>query len=72
MTELTQIELAKASTFRPAAANGWGRTWQRCGRHEYRKCLTHTTNPDHLVPRDPSATNVRSLAIAAPYDAGKR
>jgi hypothetical protein len=52
-------------------ANGWTWTWQRCGRHEYRKCLTHSTNPDHVVPGVPSPTNALPLRIAARYAVGK-
>ncbi len=43
MTELTQAELGKELGFWPATAKGWTWTWQRCGRYEYRKCLTHST-----------------------------
>src|SRR5271165_1615950 len=71
MTELTQAELAKELGFWPATAKGWTWSWQRCGRYEYRKRLTHTTNSDHLVPRGPSATDVSSLRIAARYGAGR-
>jgi hypothetical protein len=67
MTELTQAELAKELGFWPAAAKGWTWTWQRCGRYEYRKCLTHSINPDHLVPSVPSPTNLLPLRIAARY-----
>jgi len=45
MTESTQAALANELGFWPATAKGWTRTWQRCGRYDYRKCLTHTTNP---------------------------
>jgi hypothetical protein len=69
MTELTQAELAKELGFWPATAKGW--TWQRCGRYDYRQCLTHSTNPDHLVPSVPSPTNVSPLRIAARYAAGR-
>lgn len=54
----------------PAAAHGWTWAWQRCGRFEYRKCLTRLTNPDHLVPNAPQRTDVQSLRIAARYAAG--
>jgi hypothetical protein len=51
---------------------GWPRdgvhwTWQRCGRYEYQKVLTHTTNPDHLVPSTPSLTDTPTLEIAPRY-----
>jgi hypothetical protein len=37
-----------------------------------RKCSVHrTTNPDHLVSRAPSPTNVPPLRIAARYAAGR-
>jgi hypothetical protein len=71
MTEVTRAELAKELGIRPTAAKGWTWTWQRCGRYEYRKCLTHSTNPDHLVPRVPSPTNVPPLRIAARYAIGR-
>jgi hypothetical protein len=72
MTELTQAELAKELGFWPATAKGWTWTWQRCGRYEYRKCLTHLTNPDHLVASVPSPTNLPPLRIAARYAAGPK
>lgn len=72
MTELTQPELAKELGFWPATANGWTRTWQRCGHYEYLKCLTHSTNPDHLLPSVPSPTNVTPLRIADRYAAGRK
>lgn len=53
-----------------AASHGWAWAWQRCGRSEYRKCLTHLTNPDHLVPSAPKRTGVRSLRITARYAGG--
>jgi hypothetical protein len=56
MTALTQAEVAKE--LGSWHAKGWAWAWQRCGRYEYRKCLVHSTNPDHLVPQEPSATNV--------------
>jgi hypothetical protein len=71
MTELTPAALAKELGFWPATAKGWTWTWQRCGRYEYRKCLTHSTNPDRLVPSVPSPTNVGPLRIAARYGAGR-
>jgi hypothetical protein len=71
MTELTRAALAKELGFWPATAKGWTWTWQRCGRYEYRKCLTHSTNPDRLVPSVPSPTNVGPLRIAARYGAGR-
>ena len=72
MTELTRAELAKELGFWPATAKGWAWTWQRCGRYDYRKCLTHLTNPDHLVPSVPSPTNVPRLRIADRYAAGRK
>ena len=54
------------------ASKGWTGTWQRCGRYEYRKVLMHSTNPDHLVPRVASPTNVPPLQIADRYAAGRR
>jgi hypothetical protein len=71
MTELTQAELSKELGFWPATAKGWSWEWQRYGCYAYRKCLTHLTNPDHLVPRRPSPTNVPPLRIAARYAAGR-
>ena len=71
MTELTQDALAKELGFWPATAKGWTWIWQRCGRYQYRKCMTHSTNPDDLVPRQPSPTNVPPLRIGAQYAAGK-
>jgi hypothetical protein len=44
--------------------------WQRCGRYEYRKVLMHSTNPDHLVPRSPSPTDVAPLELAPRYRKG--
>jgi hypothetical protein len=64
MTELTHAELAKELGFGPATAKGWTWTWQRCGRCDYRQCLTHSTNPDHLVPSVPSPRNVPPLRIS--------
>ena len=72
MTEVTQDELAKELGFLPATAKGWRWTWQRCGRCEYRKCLTHLTNSDHLIPQGPSPTDVSFMRIAAQYAAGRR
>jgi hypothetical protein len=73
MTELTQAELVKELGFWPATAKGWMWTWQRCGRYAYRKCLSHLTNPDHLLASVPSPKNLRRpLRIAARYAAGPR
>jgi hypothetical protein len=72
MAELTQAALAKELGFWPATARGWSWTWQRSGRYEYRKCLTHSTNPDHLIPRVPSLTNVPPLRIADRYAVGRQ
>lgn len=69
MIGFTQAELAKESSFRPA--KGWTWTWQRSGRYNYRKCLVHLTNPDHLVPSAPSLTNVPPLRISRRYAAGR-
>ena len=71
MTELTRAELAKELGFWPPTAKGWTWTGQRCGRYTYRKCLAHTTNPDHLVPSAPSPTNVPPLRIADRYATGR-
>jgi hypothetical protein len=71
MTELTQAEQAKELGFWPARAKGWTWTWQRCGRYEYRQCLTHSTNPDHPVTSVPSPTNVLPLRIAERYAVGR-
>jgi len=68
---LTQAALARDLGFMPATANGWTWTWQRCGRYEYRKCLTHLTNPDHLVPSAPAPTDVQSMRISGRYVAGR-
>jgi hypothetical protein len=69
MTELTQAELAKELGLWPATAKGYAWAWQRCGRYAYRQCLTHTTNPDHLVPSVPCPTNVPPLLVVARYAA---
>jgi len=69
MTELTQAALTKDLDSWPA--KGWAWTWQRCGRYAYRKCLIHTTNLDHLVPKVPSPTNTPPLRIADRYAAGR-
>lgn len=61
MAELTQAELANELGFWPAAVRGWAWTWQRCSRYEYRKCLTHFTNPGHLVPRGPYPNDILTL-----------
>ena len=71
MTELTQAALAKELGVWPATVKGWTWEWQRCGRYDYRKCLTRSTNPDHLVPGVPSPTNVPLLQIATRYAAGR-
>jgi hypothetical protein len=42
VAELTEAELAQGVSFWPATAKGWTWTWQRCGRYEYRECLTHS------------------------------
>lgn len=42
------------------------------GRYDYRKCMTPSTNPDHLVPSMPSPTNVPPLQIADQYVAGRK
>ncbi len=39
----------------------------RRGRYKYSKCLTHSTNPDHLIPRGLFPTNVPPLRVAARY-----
>ena len=49
MTELTQGGPAKELRSSPSTAKGWTWTLQRCGRYAYRKCLTHSTNPDQLA-----------------------
>jgi hypothetical protein len=72
MTELTRAGLAKELGFLPATAKGWTWTWQRSGRYEYRKCLMHLTNSDHLVPGVPSPTSVTPLRIADRYAAGRK
>jgi len=72
MTELTQAQLAKEPGLWPTTAKGWAWTMQRRGRYEYRKCLTHSTNPDHFVPSVPSPTNVPALRIADRYVAGRK
>ena len=39
---------------------------------ERRDChVTRTTNPDHLIPRGPSPTNLPPLRIAARYSSGR-
>jgi hypothetical protein len=70
MPELTQTELDEELGFWPATAKGWAWGLHRCGRYEYRKCLTHMTNADHLIPRDPSPTDVLPLRIHGRYAAG--
>jgi hypothetical protein len=69
MNELSRAELAKE--LGSAAAKGRTWTWQRCGRYQYRKCLTHSTNPDHLDSSVPSPTDVPRLGVAARYIAGR-
>jgi hypothetical protein len=71
VTQISKAELSKELGFLPATAEGWTWTWQRCGRHDYQRCPTHSTNPDHLVPRMPSPTNVLPLQVAARYAAGR-
>jgi len=72
MTELALAEVAKELGFWPASAKGWMWTWQRCDRYDYRRCLTHSTNPDHLIPSVPSPTSVPPLRIADRYAAGRK
>jgi hypothetical protein len=67
MTQSAQAALSKELGFWPATAKGWTWTWQRCGRYEHRKCLTHSTYPGQLVPRGPSPTTVSPLRIAGRY-----
>jgi hypothetical protein len=43
----------------------------RCGRYGYREVEIHTTNPDHLVPRDPYPTNTTLVRVADRYAAGR-
>ncbi|SOX53834.1 hypothetical protein MAAFP003_2510 [Mycobacterium ahvazicum] len=50
---------------------GWTKGMMRCGRYDYREVAVHTTNPDHLVPRQPSPTSVPPLRISGPYAAGR-
>lgn len=71
MTELTQAALAKHLGLWPAKAKGWSWALQRSDRYTYRKVLTHTTNPDHLVPRGLSRTDMPPLRIADRYEAGR-
>ena len=52
------------------AGKGWTWTSQRCGRYEYRKVLTHSTNPDHLVPSAARGSG-GFLRVAARYAAGQ-
>lgn len=63
MTDQPHAALTKQLGPRPVIAGGWTWTWQRCGRYAYRKCLTHSTNPDHLVAKVPSPTRMPSLRI---------
>jgi hypothetical protein len=72
MNELTQAELAEGLGFWPAKARGWTWGWLRCGRYNYRKCLLHLTNPDHLLASVPSPTSAPPLRIAARYEAGRK
>jgi hypothetical protein len=72
MNKSGQAGPAKRPDSRPATAPGWTWTWQRRGRYEYRKCLMHLTNPDHLVASVPSPTVVPPLRIAARYVAGRK
>ena len=72
MAELTQSELAKELGFWPATAKGWMWALQRCDRCNYRKCLVHLTNPDHLIASVPSPTDVSPLRIADRYVAGRK
>lgn len=71
MTELAHAELAEELDMLPGGAKGWSWTWQRCGRYEYRKCLTRSTNLDHLVPSAPSPTDAPALRISNRYLAGR-
>jgi hypothetical protein len=70
VTVLTQAEMAKELGFWDATARGSTWTWQRCGRYAYRKCLTHLTNPDHLVSSMSSPTNVPPLRMPPVLDGG--
>lgn len=71
MADLTRAELAKELGFGPATANGWTWDFQRSGRYTYRKCLSHLTNPDHLVASALSPTNVPPLRMGDRYVAGR-
>ncbi len=72
MTELTRAELGKDWASGLPRLIGWAWAWQRCGRYAYRKCLAHSTNPEHLVPSVPSPANVPPLRIADRYVAGRK
>jgi hypothetical protein len=65
MTELPQAQLTKELGVVPAAQR-WTWTWQRCGRYKYRKCLTHSTNPDHLISSMPSSGECPALVDSRP------
>ena len=49
------------------ASKGWTWTWQRCGRYKYQNVLVHMTNPDRLVSRTPSLTDIPPLQVAPRY-----
>lgn len=61
MTDVTLAEMLKELGCEPVTAKGWTWTWQRSGRYEYRRHLTHLTqltNPDHLAAIAPSTTRI--------------
>jgi hypothetical protein len=71
MSELIRAELAKELGFWPPTAKGWRWGWRRCGRYCYRKCLGHTTNPDHLVPSAGVCDECATPADTRPVCGGK-
>lgn len=71
MTQLTDATLAKGLGYWHGTTKGWTWTWQRSGRYDYRKCLMHLTNHDHLVSSVPPTTNLPPLRIATEYAAGR-
>lgn len=71
LTQMSKAELSKELGFQRARSKRWAWTWQRCGRYEYRKCLTHLTNPDHYVGNAPRPADVLHLRIATRYAAGR-
>jgi hypothetical protein len=58
---------ASTSAGRRHAHKNERRVMQRCDRYEYRPVLMCSANPDHLVPRTPSLTDIPPLEVAPQY-----